>query len=525
MSVWSDRTQWGRTVWLDVEAVAAVTGLKGDTIYHYVSRNDPKFPQPSSERGRGRNYFSGDQVFRYVLEHRPKARENVPRLYPRVPEPGPAQFLSAMRVRLPDFGYFAVHLWQPADGGSPIAIGYPDRENTVTVHDADKAANELLNGHHLPPEISAVAVPNGEATSVQSADGWQDSPTVVVVERNTVYRPDPVSHGASRYRWPDLANLLRVDIPWWSALLEDLHAMLSWRPGVPATRIRPYTPRLDTGHITALATTDDPVEVRRALGKLECRMLRRLNGETVDDGNRLTPGLIQAAVSTVDITDPEPTLSIAEVAAILHHRTHEHLAKHALRVVDGAALVPLLTFTIRIKPAAAGPMARDWMARLTDVAAPRRNELGFWFVHNYLRTGVRPVRWLTDADCEHSWIIQGDDDVVYVGVGTSTPGAKGQLVEAEIADTAVFFRDTAGGLWPVPDTSYDYYRTGFDGGGPQRLAETLTSLLRDASSEVSDPPNLRDTLNRARFDALYRLVSKKHAPFTVTAAWVAEQAE
>ena len=338
-----------------------------------------------------------------------------------------------------------------------------------------------------------------------------------------MYRPDPVSHGASRYRWPDLANLLRVDIPWWSALLQDLHAMLSWRPGDPTAWIRPYAPQLDTGHITALATPDDPVEVRRALSKLECRMLRRLNGESVDDGNRLTPGLIQAAMSTVDITEPEPTLSIAELAAILHHRTHEHLAKHALRVVDGAALVPLLTFTIRIKPAAAGPMARDWRARLTDVAAQRRTELGFWFVHNYLRTGVRPVRWLTDPDCEHSWIIQGDDDVVYAGVGTSTPGAKGRLVEAEIADNTAFFRDTAGGLWPVPDTSYDYYRTGYEGSGQQRLAETLTSLLRDASSEVSDPPSLRDPLNRARFDALYGLVSKKHTPFTVTAAWVAEQ--
>ncbi len=524
MSVWSDRTQWGRTVWLNVEDVATVTGLKPDTIYHYVSRNDPKFPQPNSERGR--NIFSGDQVFRYVLEHRPKAGDRVPRLYPRVPEPGPAQFLSAMRVRLPKFGNFAVHVWQPADGGPPIAIAYPDRENTMKLHNVEKVARDLLKEKHLPPQIEAVAVPNGETTSCAGPDGArQDSPTVVVAERNPVHRPDAVPHETARYRWPDLANLLRVDIPWWSALLEDLHAMLSWTPGTPPARLAPYAPQWDTGHVTALAAAGDPVEVRQAVGKLAARMLRRLNGETVHDRNRLTPGLIQAAVSTVDIAEPVPELSVAEAAAVLHQRAGEHLARHALRVVDGRAFVPLLTYAIRITPAMAGPMAREWLARLEDVAAERRTELGFWFVSNYVRTGVRPVRWLADPATGHghSWIIQGDDDVVYAGVGTSTPGAAGQLVAAEIGDDAAFFRDTAGTVWPLPDTSYDYYRTGYDGGGPQRLAETLTSLLRDAGCEVSDPPSLRDSLNRARFDALYGLVSKNRTPLDVTAAWVAGQ--
>jgi hypothetical protein len=41
MSVWSERARWAST--LDVETTAELTGLKPDTIYHYVSRNDPKF--------------------------------------------------------------------------------------------------------------------------------------------------------------------------------------------------------------------------------------------------------------------------------------------------------------------------------------------------------------------------------------------------------------------------------------------------------------------------------------------------
>lgn len=519
MSIWSDRTWWAKTVWLDVETVASVTGLKPDTIYHYVSRNDPKFPQPSTERGR--KYFSGDQVFRYILEHQRKARDRVPRLYPRVPEPPAAEFVSTTRVRLPDIGNFAVHTWQPADGGPPIAIAYPDRENTMTVHNVDKSAATLLE-EHLPPNISAVAVPNGETAAINSPDGDQEtSPTVVVAERNRVHRDDPVTHGAARYRWPELANLLRVDIPWWSALLNDLHAMLSWKPGTPQTSVTPYTPQLDTGHITAVATADDPTEVRQALNTLASRTLRRLNGETTDDGNRLTPGLIQAATSTTNITEPTPQLTVAEIAAVLHHRTHEHVAKHALRVVDSWAFVPLLTYTIRIKPASATPMARKWLTRLTDVPTERRTELGFWFVNNYVGTTVRPVRWLTDPDCAHTWIIQGDNDVFYASVGTSTPGATGKLVEAEISDDAAFFSDTSGHVWPVPDTCFDYYSTGYAGSGPQRLAETLTTLLRDARSDVGEPPNLRDTLNRARYEALYGLVTTNHAPLTVTADGIA----
>ncbi|TXI56462.1 hypothetical protein [Mycolicibacterium mageritense] len=519
MSIWRDRTSWTKT-WLDVETVGTVTGLKPDTIYHYVSRKEPKFPQPSTERGR--NYFSGDQVFNYVLAHKPKRHNRVPRLYPRTPEPAPAQFVSATRVRLPAVGNFAVHTWQPADGGPPIAIAYPDRENTMLGHDADDAAEALLT--HLPPHIAAVAVPNAETTLRIGPDGRQeDEPTIVVAERDPVHRRDPVGQRSSRYRWSDLANLLRVDIPWWTPLLNDLDAMLTWRPGAATARITPYTPNLDTGHITTLGRPDDPPELRHALDKLAARILRRINGTTIDDGHRLTPGLVQAAESTVDITTPPPTLTPDESATILEHRAGEHAAKHALRVADHRAFLPVLTHVIRIEPTTTHPMAHKWATRLIDVSPERRTELGFWFVNSYLGSNVRPARWLTDPDSEPSWIIEADNGVIYAGIGTAAPRAVGELAAVEIADHAAFFRDGKGRIWPLPDAGFDYYSTGYEGGGPQRLAETLTTLLRDASSDVSEPPDLRDTVNSARYKALRELVTSRHAPLTVTADWVNEQ--
>ena len=513
MSIWSDRSCWA-SVWFDVETTAALTRLKPDTIYHYVSRHDRKFPQPATDRGR--NYFSGEQVFRYILEHRRKAHSVVPRLFPRIAEPQPAQFIHAKRAGLPKVGNFAVHTWQPADNGQPIAIAYPDRENTMDINNVTDTAAALLT-KCLPPQIGAVAVPNGETTPRFNTGRIEseDEPTVVVAERNPVYRRDPVRPGAARYTWSDLANLLRVDIPWWTYPLSDLDAMLDWLPGAPVAPITPSSPAVDTGHITALAAAEDSATVCHALDKLANRVLRRLNGTTLHDGNRLTPGLIQAAISAIDITAPEPVLTADEAAAILHHRAPEHAARHALRVADHSAFVPILTHVIRINRTSATSMAHRWVQRLTDVAENRRTELGFWFVTGYLGSRARPVRWLTDPDNKNTWIIQGDNAVVYAGVGTGTPRAHGQLLDAEIDDDAAFFRDGARHIWPLPDAGYDYYRTGYDGGGPLRLAETLTTLLRDAAADAYRPQ--LDDDNRAQFEALYRIVAEQHAPITITA--------
>lgn len=517
MNIWNTRSCWTSTVWFDVEAAADLTGLKPDTIYHYLSRNDPKFPQPTTRRGR--LYFSGEQVFRYIVEHRPKATTAVPRLFPLIVDPDPARFLGAHRVGLPNVGHFAVHTWQPADAGPPIAIAYPDRENHMNTSDTARTAVDLLK--LLPHEIAALAVPNGEASpSITGPGKTEDQPTIVVLERHPAYRPHPSGQGTSYYRWADLANLLRVDIPWWSQLVRDLDAMLAWQPGAPIAQITPYAPEVDTGHITALATPKTAPEVRDALNKLANRVLSRLNGGAGDDGMRLTPGLVHAAISTIDPAQPTPALTVDEAAAILHHRTHEHMARHALRVADHLAFRPLLTYVMKINRVTATSAARQWISRLTDVDHTRRTELGFWFANNYLPSRIRPTRWLTDPDNPHTWIIQGDDANIYAGVGTNTPGAQGELRGAEIDDEAAFYWDTAHHIWPLPDTGYDYYRTGYHGGGPQRLAETLTTLADNAAADAYTPPVLTSD-NITLYNALYQLVTERRAPLTITADFIA----
>lgn len=524
MSLWTTRSCWTSTAWFDVETTAVVTGLKPDTIYHYLSRKDPKFPQPTTDRGR--LSFAGEHVFRYILEHRPKASAAVPRLFPRTAEPGPAQFIGTHRAGLPNVGNFAIHTWQPADTGPPIAIAYPDRENVMATKDAAHIAVDLLT--LLDPKIAAVAVPNGEI-SVRPAT--ENPPTIVVVdrlntehdvaERKPVYRHNPIGPYANYYSWADLANLLRVDVPWWSELVRDLDAMLTWHPGAPVAQITPYSPQLDTGHITALATPEATTDVRGIINKLANRVLHQVNGGARHDVMYLTPGLVHAAISTIDPAQPTPTLTAEEVAALLHHRADQHTARHALRVTHHWDFRPHLTCVIEIRRASATSAARQWISRLTDVDHTRRTELGFWFLNNYVPRRVHPTRWLTDPDNPHTWAIQGDDATIYAGVGTFTPGAQGQLRRAEIHDDAAFFWDTAQHIWPLPDAGFSYYGTGYDGGGPRRLVETLTTLIDDAAADVHTPPTLNGE-NAALHNALHQLVTKQRAPITITASFIAK---
>lgn len=516
MSVWNTRSCWTSTVLFDVETTADVTGLKPDTIYHYLSRNDPKFPQPTINRGR--LYFCGEDVFRYIVDHRRKATTSVPRLFPRNAEPDPAQFIGAQRVGLPDSGHFAVHIWQPADAGPPVAIAYPDRENCMKIIDGAEIASSVLN-KFLPPEVTALAVAIGETAPPEADFTSEHEPTIVVAERNPVYRPRPAGRDASYYRWSDLANLLRVDIPWWPPLVRELDAMLTWQPGAAVMQIKPYAPRFDTGHITALATPRTAPDVRGALEKLANYVLARLHRGARDDRTCLTPGLVHAAISTIDITQPAPPLTAGEAAAVLHHRAHEHLARHALRVAGHLAFKPHLTHVIQINRESATSTAWHWISRLTDVDHTRRTELGFWFVNNYVPSRVRSTRWLADPDNPHTWIIQGDNGTVYAGVGTTTPGAQGQLCGAEIDVEAAFFWDTDHHVWPLPAAGFGYYGTGHRGGGPQRLADTLTALAYDAASDAHEPPTLPDDSTALR-NALYQLVTQHHAPFTITADFI-----
>src|SRR5258708_1206998 len=82
---------------------------------------------------------------------------------------------------------------------------------------------------HRPPRAAAVASPErGPSRHLIRPGPPENEPTIVAAERNPVYRRYPTSDGTAHYIWSDLANLPRVDIPWWSFLLRDLDAMLAW---------------------------------------------------------------------------------------------------------------------------------------------------------------------------------------------------------------------------------------------------------------------------------------------------------
>ena len=197
MSIWSDRSCWA-SVWFDVETTAALTRLKPDTIYHYVSRHDRKFPQPATDRGR--NYFSGEQVFRYILEHRRKAHSVVPRLFPRIaratirPSSSTPNELACRRSAI-----------SPSTPGSPQTTASRSRSPTQTAKTpwtsamcrhrsrptnkmpptTDRRGRCPERRNHLPYNTGPYRVRNAE-------------PTVVVAERNPVYRRRPSQPGAAR---------------------------------------------------------------------------------------------------------------------------------------------------------------------------------------------------------------------------------------------------------------------------------------------------------------------------------------
>lgn len=525
MSVWDERTRWNSTVWLDLDKVQHVTGLSTRTIYQYTSSATNDFPAPGRTEG-GRNLWAGGHIFRWTIEHRPRRyHSSIPRLLPRIPDPNPARFERTERLTLPDLGRFAVHIWQPSDTGSPIAIAYPDRQARFHPDDAPQIAEDLL--HQLPGSIEALAVPSGEATSTTYDPNRhrETAPLIVVAERNTVYQHDPVGRRrsgwrAARYSWFDLANLLRTDVPWWSPLLNELDAMLNWRPGAPAVPITPYAAELDTDNLAALAGTDSSPRVREVAAKLVDRTLLRLGGrQQLHDNNHVTPGLVHAAVNSLDITAPIPVLTPSEAALLLHHRADKHRAQQGIRVInrgDHWAFMPVITHAIRFRRNPKRPMAYHWASGLIDVPEEFRTELGFWYVAEYIGSQSTAVRWMTHPSDPDTWAIEDEEGVIYAGVGTHTPGAAGHAVRAEIELEAAFFEDSAGNIWPIPATGYDYYRTGYHGAGPQRLTETLTLLRADARSDVHEPPS-----NFNPDTALHELICEQPSPLTITTEMLA----
>lgn len=467
------------------------------------------------------------ETFRFIFKHLPTRAGLIPRLFPRIPDPHPAAFVSAQRVAVPGIGDFAVHIWRPGDAAGDIAVAYASWDAELHPGKPEEAAASILKRLH---QVTAVAIWNGEARSVQlyrpGVDEHPDltsanQPLVAVAERDPIYLEDPagaLTPNVSRYWWTDLANLLRVDVPWWPRSLADVGSILAWRPGDRLQSIVPRSAYRDPQAITAMAGVADPGLVRDGLDTLARLCLHRL-ADDQGEYYQVRPGLIVAAISAVDPREPEPKLGVIEQAAILHHRTTRAQCEAMFAAAGHWDFMPVLTEPINLHKSQAGELARRWIGRLVEAPADRHDEAGYWWLYGAIDSDDEPIRWLIDPASPNIWILETAAGMLYLTVGTRTPQATGVLTAAEILPAAAFFADSNAMVWPIPDTGFSYYDTGYRGSGPQRLTETITQLLKDARADVHEPDGFDPQCG------LHKLFSTRKAPYSVPEKLLAQTAE
>jgi hypothetical protein len=168
-----------------------------------------------------------------VLTSRPHLHPKVPRLFPHVPNPSPAIFVEAREVRLGDGLGYVAYEWLPGDYVGPVFLAFP-------IDDSAGALN-LRRAAQLYEKLgTTVAIPTGDDNLVRQELDTQ--PALFVVDgRKPLQAP---TYGAEIYGWLDLANLLRVDLPWWPFALRHREAMLAWYPGAQPTSVEPFHRRL-----------------------------------------------------------------------------------------------------------------------------------------------------------------------------------------------------------------------------------------------------------------------------------------
>lgn len=513
-SLWAARARWDWGSHLSEVQLARISGMNVSAFAAlWDAGPGSRYPLMAEPR----NWPASD-TFRFIMNHLPARTGLIPRLFPRVPDPRPAAFVSAERATVPGIGDFAVHVWRPGDDAGDIAVAYASWDADMHLGKSEEASAYILK---RLDGVSAVAVWNGEARSVRVYRPGIDEhpeltnanqPLLAVAEHDPIYLEDPagsLTPNVSRYWWTDLANLLRVDVPWWPRNLADVGSILAWRPGDKLQSIVPRSAKADPQAITAMASVAAPEPVRAALDTLARLCLHRVADDQGED-YQVRPGLIAAAISAVDPRGPEPKLGVTEQAAILHHRTTRAQCEAMLAATGHLDFMPVLTEPINLHKSQAGELARSWINRLVEAPADRHDEAGYWWLQGAIRDDDgEPIRWLMDPASPNTWILETAAGKLYSTVGTRTPRATGILTAAEIYPGAAFFADSAGMVWPIPDTGFSYYATGYRGSGPQRLTETINQLLKDARADVHEPDGFDPQ------SGLYKLFSTRKAPYRV----------
>lgn len=479
---WRELTRWFEPR-LSARKFGALVGLTEASVRQNLARGTAGFPQPMN-RG-WRNEWSEAQAFELIRSRKPRRGrrtvDGIPRLYHDGNGLGPAEFVAAEVITLLDQRdrprEWVIHRWQPADDRGVVAVAYVEPDYPESWWAMRLLAE--LGG------VSAVAVitDHEDRTSVSTVMQGQ----IVVAEPG----PDGVPV-ARTYGWFDLANLLRVNIPWWPYGLRDLDAMAAWRPGAAAQAVRPRTEWYDEQILSRLVPEGpSPIaaECRRLVQILNRRIESRIY--TADDvdipGDVMRPGITQAAF---------PRYAMHEVPAAPEH--HELATLFSVRVPSVAARLAArdllrrnpdirqyVDYTICSEPDR-GPLATEWVDRLEPLAGDPQT-LGATFAEIMLSgSDDHQLTWWTSRQDPNCWVIKTADDVVYATVGTKVP-ATGHLREFELQvgrGRAAYFRDSAGVVWPMPPRGFAYHNCGYNGTGPIELAEAVTALRKDAAVDL-----------------------------------------
>lgn len=475
----------------ELAAVGAFLGMTDEQVRAELARG--RLGPPLAEEPKRK--WSPDQIYQYVLAHQPGRQDRIPRLYPFDSDIKPARFMFSQEVRV-SAGRFAVHAWEPADQRGAIAVAYSTSDDFVFCHKSGRGTVDQLVA--AMPWASAVAVPGAELRAVRADGRWEygAQPYVVVGEPGKE---------VTEVGWCDVANLVRCDLPYWSAKLCEHEAILAWRPGAPVqkiTTIDTYCPAVVLrGIVTAQSSPPIGALVERAIGYQRREVVSDYAG-TGHDGLPERPGLCQAAVADIDWSAPAPAaLSEAEQALLLHH-PYSGAAPWVKYAMTWGVIEDTMTFT----PATAGRLAQEWISRLAPAG---RTELGHSWLCQAYNIPPEDATALCDPLWPDQWII-AFGDTMCATVSYRVVAASGQLVEFFAAeDNVAFFRDSAGRAWPMP--SRGQYRTGGgpDSTGSDDLTRAVANLVCDAHGDV------RRAITVDKTSALSRWITTTKSPLHI----------
>lgn len=447
---------------LDAAAVAAfLDESENGIVSGFFSMHHDRF---------GKRWSFAD-IFDYIIgQHQDRADARIPRLFPVARQSRPARLLFTQRVEIPDKGIEVVaHAWDPHDSRGLIAIAYPVRD----CHQAmgEGAAAALLGALTW---ASAVAVPSGH--DVEAASDSVVQPGIWLADARVARERHGVGVVTGHYGWGDLANLLRVELPWWSGSLRDRDAMLSWRPGDSRIEISPATVARDPGALQGLATLASSIVLRRIISKAARRIEYNLVGGYADnfgtDHYQEFVGLKHAAEAPRSSWgSPPPLLTAGESALLLHQRVDDRQV--AQRAASSLGRLPVAHTVYTVDAVLAQhPLAQAWLSRLTPASRP--NELGFELVAKDLSPNEESERLVHPLlpDC---WIVRCGD-ATHITIGTAVP-ASGYIASAYVDACAAFFRDSTGTVWPLPMPFSSVT-------GSPDLVRTLGQLRVDAAADL-----------------------------------------